>query len=90
MNHRSIATLGIGFGAVGIAAIGLLSAQQPEAEKNIVVRPAYYSVANSAVFVPYPYRKPEIAPPKIEPNLSDGEFSDDDLMLALFAVSRLS
>lgn len=89
MNHRSIATLGIGFGAVGIATIGLLAAQ-PEAKNDLVVRPAYYSVANSAVFVPYPHRKPEIAPPKIEPPQPLDGFDEDDLMLALFAVSRLS
>lgn len=89
MNHRSIATLGIGFGAVGIATIGLLTAQ-PEAENNHVVRPAYYSVANSAVFVPYPHRKPEIAPPRVDPGGLHDDFSDDELMLALFVVSSLA
>lgn len=89
IKHRAIATLGIGFGAAGIATLGFL-AQPPEArQEHVVVKPAYYGVAGPAVFVPYPHKKPAVAPPPCVAETTTHGFDEDEIMLALFAAMSI-
>ena len=87
INARSAAALGLGFGAIGAATLGMSAvAAQPEVIK---AAPASFGITGRVVFVPWQKHAP-ITVPNDDGREIPQEFDEMEQALMLFAVASLN